>query len=260
VIVLGVDPGKLGGLAFLDVGATVEHALLLEPMPVIQAKAGKGRVEYDVAEIVRLVNAAQHRERGNIVAFLERLHPMPLEKGGTIANFNRGAASHLFVGIFAALGVRSPGRPAAVATRDARGDLGRRHEATLDHRGTAVLPEHVVSGDGAESQAERRADRCGATRGVWPAPARGRARRAARVARGLLMSGCSRCGSLDEGKLYANVGKRGTFCVDCWEAIGRPFPQDHATPIDLEGQEIATRERMLKRGGTSAHLVRKGLT
>jgi hypothetical protein len=105
VIVLGIDPGKTGGLAFLTLGIGPVPILHLEAMPVVTAKAGKGRTEYDVPEIVRLVSAAQHRERGNVVVFLERLHPMPLAKGGTIANYNRGAASHLFIGILAALGI-----------------------------------------------------------------------------------------------------------------------------------------------------------
>lgn len=73
------------------------------------------------------------------------------------------------------------------------------------------------------------------------------------------MSGCARCGSLDDRKLYANAGKRGTFCAECWHLLGCPFPQDHAAPIELEAQEMATKQRMLARGGADRHLVRKGI-
>jgi hypothetical protein len=106
VIVLGVDPGKHGGLAFLVPGASL-HVV---PMPILTAAKG-GRDEYDVAAIVHLVDrqldyAAHHLDGNDSVrAFLERLQPMPMEKGGTIANFQRGYATALFVGIFAALGV-----------------------------------------------------------------------------------------------------------------------------------------------------------
>ncbi len=86
MLIVGVDPGKSGAIVILG-----EIAVPCT-MPVLTA--AKGRVEYNLAAI-RVILARDAIEH----VFIEKLQPMPLEKGGTIANYNRGAASHLLIGI-----------------------------------------------------------------------------------------------------------------------------------------------------------------
>lgn len=47
-------------------------------------------------------------------------------------------------------------------------------------------------------------------------------------------------------------------CARCWRRRGSPFPRREATAAELLAAEIATRERMQKRGGADRHLVRAG--
>jgi uncharacterized Zn finger protein (UPF0148 family) len=49
------------------------------------------------------------------------------------------------------------------------------------------------------------------------------------------------------------------YCARCWYALGEPSPAP-APPKEWYEQEQATRERMLAHGGTSRHLVRKGIS
>lgn len=67
------------------------------------------------------------------------------------------------------------------------------------------------------------------------------------------MSGCEHYQVLEEGRLYGVVDGYG-YCSDCWKAAGRPFPSRGVSPLELEQQEIRTRDRMLSRGGTDRHL------
>lgn len=99
MIVCGVDPGKTGGLAIIEDGG-----VRVAPMPIVPAKGGKGRDEYDVRALVRFFDSLGYKARGDVHVLIERLHPMPMLKGGTIANYNRGASTHLLIGICAALG------------------------------------------------------------------------------------------------------------------------------------------------------------
>lgn len=50
------------------------------------------------------------------------------------------------------------------------------------------------------------------------------------------------------------------YCAKAWIAKGRPGRIGSYNPIEAARREEETRRRMLKRGGTAAHLVRKGLT
>ena len=86
MIFAGIDPGKSGAIAVLDERG---RFLRLIGMPLVEA-GPKGRDEYDVVEIRNFL-AAIHRASGLFVT-VERLHAMPLAKGGTIANFNRGVS------------------------------------------------------------------------------------------------------------------------------------------------------------------------
>jgi len=97
VIVVGVDPGKWGAIAVI---APTVDAPLLYPMPVIRST--NGRDEYNEAEIARLLGGALAGQKG-VTVFLEKGQPLPPKMGGTVANFQRGYARGLFVGILTAL-------------------------------------------------------------------------------------------------------------------------------------------------------------
>lgn len=100
MIYLGIDPGKEGAIAFIDTGAaeTGEVPVWYEPMPLV--KSAKGRDEYDLRGILDRLEIALEGQQA--FATVEKLQPMPLAKGGTIANFNRGMA-HGWAWMLAAL-------------------------------------------------------------------------------------------------------------------------------------------------------------
>lgn len=52
---------------------------------------------------------------------------------------------------------------------------------------------------------------------------------------------------------------KGWLCSDCWRRLGKPGPPSMSMAAVHEA-EVATRERMNKRGGAFRHLVQKGLT
>lgn len=85
---VGIDPGKAGGFAVIDDGGRVVQ--LCTTPTVIAGEGKKAREEYDLPacrELLRALAAA-----GPLFVVVEKGQPMPLEKGGTIANFNRGVA------------------------------------------------------------------------------------------------------------------------------------------------------------------------
>lgn len=89
MIYAGVDPGKAGAIVILD---DAGHVVEVIATPMI--KGSGSREEYDlpaIAAILRQRTDPRLADRGMFVA-VERLHPMPLKKGGTIANYNRGVA------------------------------------------------------------------------------------------------------------------------------------------------------------------------
>lgn len=47
-------------------------------------------------------------------------------------------------------------------------------------------------------------------------------------------------------------------CGECWHRAGSPFPRTPSTAEELHRAELATRERMQKRGGADRHMVRNG--
>jgi hypothetical protein len=65
---------------------------------------------------------------------------------------------------------------------------------------------------------------------------------------------CSRCHR--RRHLFAKLRDE-DLCADCWRDAGCPFPVP--VPPDHEKEEDI-RKRMLARGGSSRHQVRKGLT
>jgi len=113
--VVGVDPGKSGGLAVVSPTAAVAF-----PMPIVPATSKKGRDEYDIAGLRRELAGLQRSVEGLHVV-IENLRPFPMtfakkrqpgqegapevSHGGTIANWNRGNSVGLFVGLCAGLGI-----------------------------------------------------------------------------------------------------------------------------------------------------------
>ena len=105
-MIVGVDPGVKGGIAFL-----LGEVSSVRPMPTHRPKKG-GRETYDVQEIAMLLRGVCG---GGIMAVLERLAPMPpflargggalAGAGGSIANYHRGLGRGLFEGILTALGI-----------------------------------------------------------------------------------------------------------------------------------------------------------
>ncbi len=107
MLTIGIDPGLHGAIAFLRPG--FEASVLVTPL-----LEGTERDQYDVAALRRLLD--RRSDAVPCLAIVERLAPMPLkfrqkgsaEKiggGGVIANYNRGAATHLVVGLLAGLGI-----------------------------------------------------------------------------------------------------------------------------------------------------------
>jgi hypothetical protein len=95
-MIVAIDPGKLGAIVILidgEVGAQVF------PMPIVKSELG--RDEYDLQAIRRLF--AIVRPSDHVV--IEKLQPMPLKMGGSIANFNRGASTYLFIGLCLGMGI-----------------------------------------------------------------------------------------------------------------------------------------------------------
>src|ERR1035437_1497696 len=90
MIVVGVDPGLTGGIAWLYPQLPI---VVFEPMPV----AGG---EIDLPELARLLAKGPRRE---LHVFLERAQPMP--KQGVCSSFNYGASYWGTRGICAALGI-----------------------------------------------------------------------------------------------------------------------------------------------------------
>lgn len=92
----GVDPGKTGGLAFLD-----EHGAVLgvHQMPLLAARPGE-RAQYDLGTVRELLLA-----RPQLVVTVERLQPLPPKMGGAIANFERGVARGGWEWLLFAMGI-----------------------------------------------------------------------------------------------------------------------------------------------------------
>lgn len=98
MIICGIDPGKGGAIAIIDPEG--DPSVAVYPMPVV--RSAKGRDEYDEAHIARSLAVFGQTGRRPFV-FLEKGQPLPPKMGGTAANFQRGYARGLFVGIFHAL-------------------------------------------------------------------------------------------------------------------------------------------------------------
>lgn len=91
MIYLGIDPGKSGAVAVLNAAGMELNA---QRVPILVSPAG--RDEYDVEGIcfmLRELNCAPTAIPRIAMVTIEKQQPMPLAKGGTIANYNRGVAS-----------------------------------------------------------------------------------------------------------------------------------------------------------------------
>lgn len=81
---VGIDPGVTGALAEID--GEAPHPLIgLTPM--LTQKDGKGR---DSLDLVSLSAWFKSLRVYNPLLTIEQLQPMPMEKGGSLANYSRG--------------------------------------------------------------------------------------------------------------------------------------------------------------------------
>lgn len=93
MIILGVDPGLSGALAFFDTDA---GQFTIHDMPVNRlSRNGKARNELDLYEIARLIDAAKVD-----TAYVERVGSMPGQ--GVASSFAFGKSAGAVLGIIAA--------------------------------------------------------------------------------------------------------------------------------------------------------------
>lgn len=91
---LGIDLGLSGALAWVD----STGAARVEPMPVVTGS--KSRSVYDLPELLYLLSTPPPS-----LVLAEQLHAMPMDKGGSQANFSRGLALGLLQGVLVARGI-----------------------------------------------------------------------------------------------------------------------------------------------------------
>lgn len=102
MLVVGIDPGKLGALAILtDAGAP----LVVRAMPVITSD--RGRSEYDERALRDLLDHTWAMPRQEMLVAWEQLQALPPKMGGVSANFGRGLAVGLLRGMCAGMRIRS---------------------------------------------------------------------------------------------------------------------------------------------------------
>lgn len=71
---------------------------------------------------------------------------------------------------------------------------------------------------------------------------------------------CDECPPDSGSRLHVTVSGR-RYCAKHWYAAGCPTPREPlATAQQVHEQELATRDRMNRRGGTDRHMVRTGRT
>jgi len=84
MIILGIDPGLRGALAFYD---TAEKALVLEDMPIVQVfRNGKKKDEVS-AQLLSHIIAENSPDR----AFMERVNAMPGQGVSSVFSFGRSS-------------------------------------------------------------------------------------------------------------------------------------------------------------------------
>lgn len=84
---LGVDCGLDGAFACI----TQDGVASFLPMPIIKSGIGRGRVSYDIPEVLAWLRR-KGKEDWIGFAICEKLHAMPMAHGGVIANYSRGRA------------------------------------------------------------------------------------------------------------------------------------------------------------------------
>lgn len=95
-VILGIDPGKTGGMAAMDDAGQVISRL---PIPTLATGVGSRR-DYDEGQIVVWLRQFM---RDRVAAFLESQQAYPGQ--GAVSNFSTGGGYYLWRGILAALGI-----------------------------------------------------------------------------------------------------------------------------------------------------------
>ena len=101
MIILGIDPGLTGALAFYD---TEEKTVEVHDMPVVSVvRNGKNKNEVSAALTSDII--AEHLKGMPSVAFLERVNAMPGQ--GVTSVFSFGRSSGIIEGILAAYDIET---------------------------------------------------------------------------------------------------------------------------------------------------------
>lgn len=97
---IGIDLGKDGGIVVLTPEIQIVEKY---KTPLLRAGTKKGRKqgrdEYDVPEMRRILSL--YRKEARVT--LEKSQPMPMAKGGTVANYQRGFSFGLWQGLLSGL-------------------------------------------------------------------------------------------------------------------------------------------------------------
>ena len=98
MIILGIDPGLSGALAFYD---TVDHSLILHDMPVVEmVRNGKTKREVSPHLIAEIITG---NPKQTARAYVERVSAMPGQ--GVTSVFSFGRSSGIIEGALAAIGI-----------------------------------------------------------------------------------------------------------------------------------------------------------
>jgi crossover junction endodeoxyribonuclease RuvC len=134
-IILGIDPGLSGGIAFYDVAG---NALTVLEMPIHHlTRGGKLKREIDIVELARLVDA--HGPIGHAV--VERVGSMPGQ--GVTSSFAFGKAFGITLGILAANFIPVELVPPTVWKRAMGIAVGAGKDASRA-RASALLPRYAA--------------------------------------------------------------------------------------------------------------------
>ena len=98
-LILGIDPGASGALAWLD---EYGELVAIEDMPVVAVKRGKG--ERNIVAPQLLADLIWHRERDTKLAVVEQVATRPKE--GPVGAFSFGRSFGLIEGVLAGATIR----------------------------------------------------------------------------------------------------------------------------------------------------------
>lgn len=102
-MIVGIDPGLSGGIAVLDGAAPEPPQAVVYPMPIFKTTTKKGyRNVYDESLLAAFGRSwALFLMAQGLHVFVEKQQALPSTMGGASANFQRGLAQGLWIGMLA---------------------------------------------------------------------------------------------------------------------------------------------------------------